>query len=135
MYCLDTNVVIAGMTRRAPHLASRLDSELARGTQLIIPIAVLFELRYGVAKSDRPGKSSALLTQFLGARFEIAEFNIDDATHAAEIRATLERAGTPIGHYDYLIAAQARRLGATLVTLNSREFSRVPGLQVTDWAA
>jgi tRNA(fMet)-specific endonuclease VapC len=54
--------------------------------------------------------------------------------HAGEIRAHLESAGTPIGHYDYLIAAQARRHGATLVTLNTREFARVPGLIVVDWA-
>jgi tRNA(fMet)-specific endonuclease VapC len=44
-------------------------------------------------------------------------------------------AGTPIGHYDYLIAAQARRRGAALVTLNTREFTRVPGLMVMDWTA
>ena len=43
--------------------------------------------------------------------------------------------GTPIGHYDYLIAAQARRRGATLVTANVREFARVPGLLVADWMA
>jgi len=64
-----------------------------------------------------------------GAPFELA-----DAEHAGAIRAQLERAGTPIGHYDLLIAAQARRHGATLVTANQREFARVPGLDVMDWA-
>ena len=62
-------------------------------------------------------------------------FETEDATHAGEIRAYLERSGTPIGYYDYLIAAQARRRGATLVTANNREFNRVPGLIVADWAA
>jgi tRNA(fMet)-specific endonuclease VapC len=52
---------------------------------------------------------------------------------AGDIRAELEKMGTPIGHYDYLIAAQARRRGAALVTLNQREFARVPGLIVMDW--
>jgi len=56
-----------------------------------------------------------------------------DAAHAGDIRAELEKVGMPIGHYDYLIAAQARRRGATLVTLNQREFARVPGLIATDW--
>jgi len=53
--------------------------------------------------------------------------------HSAEIRVALERAGTPIGPNDLLIAAQARALGLTLVTGNVREFSRVPGLLVENW--
>ena len=62
-------------------------------------------------------------------------FEEQDAGHAGDIRADPEESGQPIGHYDYLIAAQARRRGATLVTANGREFERVPGLMVTDWAA
>jgi tRNA(fMet)-specific endonuclease VapC len=53
----------------------------------------------------------------------------------ATFGAHLEKSGQPIGHYHYLIAAQARCRGATLVTANGREFERVPGLMVTDWAA
>jgi tRNA(fMet)-specific endonuclease VapC len=55
--------------------------------------------------------------------------------HYADIRHTLERAGTPIGPNDLLIAAHARALGLTLVTDNVREFSRVPGLLVENWLA
>ena len=62
-------------------------------------------------------------------------FEAEDAAHAGDIRAHLESKGTPIGHYDCLIAAQARRRGATLVTANRREFERVPGLMVMDWGA
>ena len=65
----------------------------------------------------------------------VLPFDAEDAAHAGDIRAHLERKGTPIGPYDYLIAAQARRRGATLVTANRREFERVPGLMVADWAA
>ena len=61
-------------------------------------------------------------------------FDDEDAAHAGEIRVTLEAKGTPIGPFDYLIAAQARRRGIALVTLNRREFDRVPGLIVVDWA-
>jgi tRNA(fMet)-specific endonuclease VapC len=61
-------------------------------------------------------------------------FEAEDVAHAGDIRAHPESKGTPIGPYDYLIAAQARRRSAALVTLNVREFSRVPGLIVTDWA-
>ena len=62
-------------------------------------------------------------------------FDIDDAREAGEIRALLEARGQPIGPCDTLIAAQARRRGATLVTLNVREFERVPSLSVEDWTA
>ena len=57
-------------------------------------------------------------------------FEPEDAEEAGDIRAALERAGTPIGPYDVLIAAQARRLDALLVTANTREFARVPGLKL-----
>jgi len=53
--------------------------------------------------------------------------------HYADIRATLERAGTPIGNHDLFIAAHARSRGLTLVAHNTREFERVPGLRVEDW--
>ncbi|MBI4184725.1 MAG: hypothetical protein HY521_12095 [Proteobacteria bacterium] len=58
-----------------------------------------------------------------------------DAAAAGELRATLEKAGTPVGAYDLLIAAQALTRGATLVSANAREFARVPGLKCQDWAA
>ncbi len=62
-------------------------------------------------------------------------FEAEDAEIAGDLRAALERAGTPIGHYDVLVAAHAIRLGATLVTANGRELTRVPGLTWEDWAA
>ena len=61
-------------------------------------------------------------------------FDLENLREAGEIRAALEARGTPIGPYDILIAAQARRRGATLVTLSPSEFERVPGLLVVDWA-
>ena len=90
-------------------------------------------MRYGAAKSDRRARSEAALDKFLTLPVTPWPFEPEDARHAGEIRAALESQGTPIGHYDYLIAAQARRRGATLVTANRREFARVPGLVVADW--
>jgi tRNA(fMet)-specific endonuclease VapC len=92
-------------------------------------------MRDGFAKSDRRDQNESMLEQFLGLGIDVLPFEPEDAAHAGNIRAELERAGTPIGHYDYLIAAQARRRAATLVTANSREFARVPGLLVADWVA
>jgi tRNA(fMet)-specific endonuclease VapC len=133
MFCLDTNIVIFAMNKRKPSVSKRLDTELAAGTSLFIPSIVLFEIWYGIAKSDRKALSAAVFAEFLSADFSVTAFDSDDAEEAGNIRAFLEGQGTPIGPYDVLIAAQARRRGAALVTVNRREFERVPGLIVTDW--
>ena len=76
-----------------------------------------------------------LLAEFLAPGIAVLPLDAEDAAHAGDIRAHLESKGTPIGPYDCLIAAQARRRSATLVTSNRREFERVPGLLLTDWTA
>jgi tRNA(fMet)-specific endonuclease VapC len=101
---------------------------------MIVPAIVMFELEYGCAKSKRREQSRRALEIFLSAGFDQPAFDIEDAREAGEIRAFLEARGQPIGPCDILIAAQARRRGARLVTLNIREFERVPGLGVEDWA-
>jgi tRNA(fMet)-specific endonuclease VapC len=134
MMCLDTNVVIGCLSGRAPALAERLERELLTA-DFALPTIVLFELRYGIAKSARPRDNAERLVTFLELPIAILPFEPDDAEEAGDIRAALERAGTPIGPYDILIAAQARRRGATLVTANLREFARVPRLKTDDWTA
>jgi len=134
MFCLDTNAVIAVLNERTPQVAERLDAELARGTRILLSTIVLYELRYGIAKSVRPEQSAAILDGFLELPLTIAAFEVEDSRDAGDIRAWLAKIGTPIGPYDLLIAAQARRRGATLVSANRREFERVPGLMVTNWA-
>jgi tRNA(fMet)-specific endonuclease VapC len=135
MICLDTKVVISLINRGSSIVRARFDEQMAAAAELVLPVICLFEMRYGSAKSDRRAASDMQLERFLACGIHVAPFETEDAGHAGEIRAHLERLGTPIGYYDYLIAAQARRRGATLVTANSREFERVPGLIVTDWAA
>ena len=66
-------------------------------------------------------------------QFEVLEFDREDARQAGEIRASLARAGLPIGSYDVLIAGQAKARGLTLITHNTKEFSRVEGLKIEDW--
>jgi tRNA(fMet)-specific endonuclease VapC len=135
MLCLDTNIVISVINERPAFIRARLEAELASGVTIGIPAIVLFEMRYGAAKSDRRARSEAGLEAFLSLAVTPWPFETEDAIHAGDIRARLEAAGTPIGYYDYLIAAQARRRGAALVTLNRREFERVPGLIVVNWTA
>ena len=133
MFFLDTNVVIAVMNRRDDALDARIQTEIASGSYLAVPAPVLFELRYGAEKSRHPARNHARIDDFLTAVAEIVDFDKDDAGEASEIRSSLEADGVSIGPYDVLIAAQARRRGAVLVTLNRREFERVSRLMVTDW--
>jgi tRNA(fMet)-specific endonuclease VapC len=133
--CLDTNAVIAAILDRPARVRARLQAAIAGGATVAISAIVLHELWYGVAKSSRPQANAAALDDFLGLGIERWLFDEEDAREAGEIRAALARAGKPIGPYDILIAAQARRRGATLVTANEREFARVPGLKMEDWAA
>jgi tRNA(fMet)-specific endonuclease VapC len=135
MICLDTNVVIVLINRRNATVRDRFEAQAAARAEIILPAIALFELRYGHARSARRAESDRQLELFLARGVSVAAFEAEDAAHAGEIRAHLETRGTPIGAYDILIAAQARRRGATLVTSNTREFARVPGLLVVDWAA
>jgi tRNA(fMet)-specific endonuclease VapC len=134
MICLDTNVVIAAINGRKPGLRRRLEVAIVGGAHIGIPTIVLFEMRYGIAKSARPQENAAILAAFLALDVRPWSFEPEDAEEAGDIRAELERAGTPIGPYDVLIAAQARRRHALLVTANMGEFTRVPGLRIEDWA-
>ncbi|MGF1455631.1 MAG: type II toxin-antitoxin system VapC family toxin [Alphaproteobacteria bacterium] len=134
VFCLDTNIAIAIIDRQSEPLRARLKSELSRRTAVQIPSIVVFELHYGAAKSQHWSKSQAKLQAFLDQHVSIIPFTDEDAAEAGQIRADLDKAGTPIGPYDLLIAAQARRRAATVVTINRREFDRIPSLKVTDWS-
>jgi tRNA(fMet)-specific endonuclease VapC len=134
MFCLDTNVIVGLMNGRPPALRVRFEAERLTGSRLALPVAALFELRFGAANSDRPEANARVLERMIGEGIEVLNFDADDAADAGEIRAYLRARGTSIGPYDILIAAQARRRGAPLVTGNVREFQRVPGLMVMDWA-
>jgi tRNA(fMet)-specific endonuclease VapC len=100
-----------------------------------IPVIVAAELWTGVKKNLKTHPQQAGLLDAFLSLFWIADFTLEAARHYGDIRAALEAAGTPIGPLDLLIAAQARSLGATLVTANVKEFRRVKGLKVLAWKA
>jgi tRNA(fMet)-specific endonuclease VapC len=133
MICLDTNVVIVALNQPLSLLRARLNRALVGDVPVTMSSIVLFELWYGVAKGERRSHNTARITDFLAGPIKVLSFDVEDARESGEIRAALARAGTPIGPYDVLIAAQARRRGAILVTANKDEFARVPGLQTQDW--
>lgn len=98
-----------------------------------ISVIVAAELWTGVKKNLATHPQQAKRLEAFLSFFALADFTLDAALHYADIRAALETAGTPIGPLDLLIAAQARSLGATLVTANVGEFKRVKGLKVLVW--
>lgn len=134
MICLDTNAVIVAINRRAPEVRRRLEAALVQGDIVGLPTIVLYELWYGIKKSARPRANAARLATFLSLDVQTWPFEPEDAEVAGAIRAALDAAGAPIGPYDVLIAAQARRRAALLVTANTGEFDRVPGLKTENWA-
>ena len=132
MYLLDTNAVIALLTNRPPVVRARLRHE-ATLTAIATSSVVLFELWYGVARSQHRAQNTERLRTFLAGDIGVIHFEEEDAAIAGDLRSELERGGTPIGPYDLLIAAQALRTGAILVTANVGEFRRVRDLVWEDW--
>ena len=133
-YLLDTNACIALINRSETNVRRRFQRAAARDGVFLLSSIVAFELWYGVGKSQRQESNRQRLGAFFAGPLEWAPFDEADAHVAGIVRAELEAAGKPIGAYDVLLAGQARRRGATLVTSNAKEFARVPGLKWEDWA-
>ncbi|MBA9077985.1 tRNA(fMet)-specific endonuclease VapC [Rufibacter quisquiliarum] len=98
-----------------------------------ISAITLAELEFGIRKSSNPDRNLEALNQFL-VPLDIKDFHYNATVEYGKIRANLEKAGTPIGPLDTLIAAHALSLNATLVTNNEKEFNRVTGLKIENWA-
>ena len=129
-FMLDTNNCIYVIKRRPEAVLNALLQHEAAGVGL--SIVTVCELACGAAKSGS-ARNQAALRQFLEP-LEVAVFDDSAAMAYARVRSHLEAAGTPIGPLDTLIAAHALALGVTLVSNNLREFERVPGLKLANWA-
>ena len=127
---LDTNICIYLIKRRPEIVLTRLQEHSP--SEVCISSITLAELEYGVSKSSHPEKNRAALALFV-VPLQVSLFDASASEHYGLVRSELERAGTPIGPLDTLIAGHARSLGATLVTNNVREFRRVPDLAVENW--
>ena len=131
---LDTNICIHLINRRSgfERILRRLSGRSFG--EICISAITVSELRYGVAKSARSSENAATLDEFL-SRFELLDYPVDAAATYGRTRTGLERAGTPIGNNDLLIAAHALAIYARVATSNTSEFERVRGLKVLDWLA
>lgn len=129
-FLLDTNICIYAL-KQNPSVLSRLLAE--RPIDVGLSVITEAELRTGVAKSAAVTRNTRLLENFLRP-LTVVEFSSDDARAYATVRAKLEHIGKPIGPLDTLIAAQAVARRLTLVSHNEREFERVSGLRLENWA-
>lgn len=127
-YLLDANAVIALLNDTTSPIARRVRRHAPR--DFGVSAVVIHELYYGAFKSQRVEQNVARVDAL---QFSVLEFDEEDARRAGQIRAHLASKGTPIGPYDVLIAGQAMARELTLVTHNTSEFQRVPGLTVEDW--
>jgi tRNA(fMet)-specific endonuclease VapC len=126
-FSVDTNAVIALMKGNR----AVLDRLRQHGTDVIgLSSIVIHELYHGARGSEHVAQSTSRLDAL---PFTVIDFDHDDAVVAAEIRVRLQRQGTPIGQLHLLIAGQALARDLTIVTRNTREFQRVPGLRLADW--
>lgn len=131
-YLLDTNACIRYLNGRAPQLVRRLSSTARQ--DVAVSAVTTAELFYGSAKSQHPERSRQKQVTFL-SQFITLSFDESLADTYGSIRAFLEKRGTPISHPDLQIASTALIHDLTLVTHNTREFSRVAGLRLEDWEA
>ena len=128
-YLLDTNICIA-LIRHNSSVRNHLLA-CAPGT-VALSVITLSELEFGIQKSTQPDRNRIALAAFT-AQLRVLPFGGEAAVHYGDIRAALQRAGTPIGPLDTLIAAHARSINASVVTNNAREFRRVDRLEIENW--
>jgi len=132
IYLPDTNACIRYLNAPASAVAGRFNA--AAPGDIALCGVVKMELYYGAYRSSRQQDNLALLRQFFAPFFSLP-FDDAAADTCGRVRAHLAAAGTPIGPYDLQIAAIALANNLILVTHNTREFSRVPGLALEDWEA
>lgn len=129
-YMLDTNICIYLIKKKPAVVLERFrQTDIS---EISISSITLSELFYGVSKSSKPEQNFIALTQFV-APLEILPFGGEAAQYYGDLRAHLEKQGTPIGSLDMLIAAHAISTPTTLVTNNEKEFQRVPNLNIENW--
>jgi tRNA(fMet)-specific endonuclease VapC len=127
---LDTNICIYIIKQQPVSVLKRfLEYQVG---DIVISSITLAELSYGVAKSTCQEKNAKALAEFI-TPLEVVAFDEEAAHLYGNIRANLEKPGTPIGSMDMLIAAHAVSLGIPLITNNTQELVRIPRLKIIDW--
>ena len=129
-FLFDTNAVISLLGQKSEALINRV-LDCSEG-EIAIPAIVSHELYFGAYKSQKVSFNLETIRLLL-RDFVVLPFDEEDSRQAGEVRAELNKSGSPIGPYDVLIAGQARARDLILISNNVREFERVPDLRLEDW--
>ena len=129
MYLLDTNTIIY-FFKDMGNVSKNLFLQSPKS--IVVPSIVIYELEVGIRKSNNPDKRVGQLYELL-QQVNILDFTQNEAKESAKIRADLEKAGTPIGPMDLLIAGCAKANNLILITRNLKEFERVANLKLENW--
>lgn len=129
-YMVDTDICIFVLRNRSAEVRRKFRQF---ANELCISTITVGELFYGVERSARRIENRRVVEEFIG-NLKVLSFTMRAAAHFAQLRAELTHAGVACGPYDMLIAGHARSEDLAVVTNNVREFNRVPGLQVENWA-
>ncbi|MXN73594.1 PIN domain-containing protein [Burkholderia sp. 4701] len=134
LYMLDTNICSFIMRERPPAVVSRLQSCVDAQHRIVVSAVTYAEMRFGAIGRKASPKHADLVTAFVARLDGVLPWDPAAIDAAAAVRADLAARGTPIGANDTSIAGHAIAAGAVLVTNNTREFGRVAGLALEDWA-
>ncbi|OXI34674.1 VapC toxin family PIN domain ribonuclease [Burkholderia sp. AU16741] len=135
LYMLDTNICSFIMRERPPVVLSRLQSCVHAQHRIVVSAVTYAEMRFDAVGKEASPKHAELVAAFVARLDGVLPWDAAAVDATAAIRADLAVRGTPIGANDASIAGHAIAAGAVLVTNNGREFGRVTGLSVEDWAA
>ena len=130
MFLLDTNICIYAINGRHPRLTKKLLS--VHPSEILVSSITVGEMEYGAAKSHWGERTRQIMHAFL-ANYDTLPFTEQDAALFGAFQAQLEAAGITIGVLDVMIAAQGVANNLTVVTHNTREFIRIPGIKLEDW--
>ncbi len=130
LYFLDTNIIIYSLKNSFPSIREHFEATPMQS--IVIPSIVLSEIEYGAHKSNDYNKTISIYNKFTSC-FESVSFSQNASKTYGSIRSYLESMGTPIGQNDLIIASMVLSKNGILVTHNTKEFSRIPGLKIEDW--
>ena len=128
-YLLDTNMVIYVMKRRPIEVLSQFNDNAGR---MALSAITLSELYHGAEKSAKVAQNLEVVEEF-ASLVQVLAYGTKASQHYGAMRSQLEKAGQPMGVNDLHIATHARSEGLVVVTNNTSEFSRIPGLMVENW--
>ena len=133
LYILDTDTCSYIIRKNPGQVLEAMDASVQQGHEIAISAITYAELMLGAKRSGNPAKHIALITEMCERLHDIYAWDASAAEQFADLQTLLFNKGIPIGANDTLIAAHVLSLGATLVTNNSKHFTKVPALSIVNW--